>query len=203
MRLCVNKYQWNNLPNTADYRRFSKEDYDVLKLTNRPMGQKWYYDCFYSERRLRPVPTSCYGDWDQWSLKETFYKFLSEVFNDWRFMYDFVLYEPNQQMSLENMLWYNILYLKQLVIHIPNPFSIVERVNVVDKIQRDEKRVNELEKHNGKIPANGRHNQNVIINTDSKVPSPDFINKTNNNIVIGTSDKVVFVSNNTNNFSIE
>lgn len=130
MTSCVNHKIWNLVNTDLN----ANIHYIVLDRDRKP----GYADCNYYNRALRVVPTNCYGGWDNWTLKETFYRFTSEVFNELRYLYDSVLYDTNYpNVSNDNKLWFLIMYLKQVVRHVPDPFTLIEVVkNKRDKARK-------------------------------------------------------------------
>lgn len=147
MKLCIQKNSWNQISSTKKYRILREdESYGDWKYTfnrNVDTSKKHDYDCLYNERiKVRPVPIDCYGDFDQWTMKVSIYKFISEIINDLRFTYDFVLHEENpNQFAKENMLWYNIMYLRTLLINIPNPITVIEAINNVASLTNTMNRI--------------------------------------------------------------
>nr|QTE04114.1 MAG: hypothetical protein [Emberiza spodocephala ambidensovirus] len=91
---------------------------------------KLYNDCMYLTRGpIRTVPIqSCY-----WTTKLGVIHRTNEFWNLWDsvgpdilYMYDFVLYNNNDENLKENSLWYLIAYIKMIALEINNPYDVIK-----------------------------------------------------------------------------
>lgn len=179
-KMCLYKSKWlMEIPNEhLESRRNFKDFYNMLHFNrNIDLADKKYQDCFYKTRKtVINVPTSCYWvDLDHDRTKE-FFNFWNMYGPDIMYLYDFVLYDENNFQLNQNRLWYLIGYLKTLVLHIDDPFSIIEHMKIsmikFDDIYAKIKEVIELIMQFKTKDNDKNVNNNVVVNPDPKPIKP-------------------------------
>lgn len=103
-----------------------------------------------NQKLWRKAPNNCYGTethavgkWDDWA------RFLHAYHEDIKYTFDTVLYGD----SIDSELWYNILYLRALVIKVPDPYDLVRlvRSRLLDKVIANTELIASLNAHVKKL----------------------------------------------------
>lgn len=145
--------------NPANYPRWLPRLTELRRLDSKWSSEsRWksQRDCLaYTRHRvMRPYPGNCYTKGGHnYDYKEQWWKFWKENRGDITFTFDFVFMSKNKNVinqQFENQFWYNIAYLKQLRLSIPNPENIASRSKLEKEVTYEAKRkaaaLDEMEK---------------------------------------------------------